>query len=73
MAEEKAEKSNFVVILVSMSIIAIVGVLLLKADETKHLVNPGAGTTLEGNAEALSGARRFSNDNMDKLEVGTSD
>ncbi len=73
MAEEKEEKSNFVVVFATMTILAVVGVLLLKADETKHLVNPGAGTTLEGNAEALHSAKRFSNDNMDKLEVGTSD
>jgi hypothetical protein len=68
MAEEKEEKSNFVVVFATLSIIAIIGVLLLKADETKHLVNPGAGTTLEGNAAALHDAKRFSNDNMGSLE-----
>ena len=68
MAEEKEEKSNFVVVFATVSIIAIIGVLILKGRETEHLTNPGAGTTLEGNAAALQGAKRFSNDNAGSLE-----
>ena len=70
MADQEAGKNNtFLITFASVSIIAIVLVLVLKGRETEHLVNPGAGTTLEGNAAALHGARRFSNDNESKLEV----
>lgn len=68
MAEDKEEKSNFLVVFATISIIAIVLVLVLKGRETEHLTNPGAGTTLDGNASALHDAKRFSNDNTGQLE-----
>ncbi|MCK5829073.1 MAG: hypothetical protein KAH20_02100 [Methylococcales bacterium] len=68
MAEEKEEKSNFLVVFATVSIAAIILVLVLKGRETEHLTNPGAGTTLEGNASALHEAKRFKNDNTGSLE-----
>lgn len=68
MAEEKQEKSNFLVVFAAVSIAAIVLVLILKGRETEHLTLPGAGSTLEGNASDLSGAKRFKNDNTGQLE-----
>lgn len=68
MAEEEKEKSNFLVVFATVSIAAIILVLILKGRETEHLVNPGAGTTLEGNASALKEAKRFRNDNTGELE-----
>lgn len=67
MAEEK-EKSNFLVVFATVSIAAIILVLVLKDRETDHLTLPGAGSTLEGNAADLSEAKRFRNDNTDQLE-----
>ncbi len=58
---ETAEKSNFNKILITCAVVSIALVLILKGRETEHLTNPGAGTTLEGNAAALSDAKRFSN------------
>jgi len=60
MAEEE-EKSNSTKILIIMTIIAVTLVLVLKADETKHLELAGAGTTLEGNASALQAVKRYDN------------
>ncbi len=59
MAEE--EKSNFTKILVVMTVISVVLVLTLKADETKHLQLAGASTTLESNAQALQSVKRYEN------------
>jgi len=59
MAEEK--KSNFMVIVAACAAVSITLVLVLKADETKHLEMKGSGTTLEGNASALHEARRYKN------------
>ena len=59
MAEKK--NNNFTIILASCAAISIALVLVLKADEVKHLEMKGAGTTLEGNAAALHEAKRFSN------------
>lgn len=59
MAEK--EKSNFTVIVAVMAVLSITLVLLLKADETKHLALKGAGTTLEGNAAVLHEAKRYDN------------
>ena len=58
---EKAEKSNFMVIVAVVAVLSISLVLMLKADETKHLEMKGAGTTLEGNAAALHEVKRFKN------------
>lgn len=63
MAEEK-KNNSFIITFATVSIIAIVLVLVLKGRETEHLTNPGAGTTLEGNAEALHGAKRFQNNSL---------
>ena len=59
MAEEK--KSNFLVIVAAFAAVSITLVLVLKADETKHLAIKGGGTTLEGNAAALHEAKRYKN------------
>ncbi len=59
MAEEK--KSNYGLIVGGFLVASVVGVLVLKADEVKHLELKGAGTTLEGNAQALSSAKKFEN------------
>jgi hypothetical protein len=45
--------------------LSIALVLMLKADEVKHLEMKGAGTTLEGNASALHEAKRFKNEMME--------
>jgi len=58
---EKKEKSNLTIIIAAMAAISITLVLVLKADETKHLAMKGGGTTLEGNAAALHEAKRFKN------------
>jgi hypothetical protein len=55
------EKSNLPIIIGAMAAISITLVLVLKADETKHLAMKGTGTTLEGNAAALHEAKRFKN------------
>jgi len=60
MAEQ--EKSNFYVILGICAALSITLVLMLKADETKHLELKGASTTLESNAAALHEVKRFKND-----------
>ena len=60
MAEEK--KSNFMIIVAAMAAVSITLVLVLKADEVKHLELKGGGTTLEGNASALHDAKRFKNE-----------
>ena len=58
---EKEENNNFVKIFAGVSIAAIILVLVLKDRETDHLSLAGAGSTLEGNASALSEAKRFEN------------
>ncbi len=58
---EQEEKSNFTKIVVVMAVISITLVLVLKADETKHLELAGASTTLESNAQALQSVKRFEN------------
>lgn len=68
MAEEKEEKSNVLVVFATVSIAAIILVLVLKGRETEHLTLPGAGSTLEGNASELHNAKRFKNDNTGSLE-----
>ena len=59
---EKEGKNNFMVIVAAFAAISITLVLVLKADETKHLEMKGGGTTLEGNASALHDAKRYKND-----------
>jgi hypothetical protein len=63
MAEEK--KSNFTLIVGACAVLSIALVLMLKADEVKHLELKGTGTTLEGNAAALHEAKRFKNERME--------
>jgi len=60
MAEEK-DSGNSTKVLIVMTIIAVTLVLVLKSDETKHLTLAGAGTTIEGNAEALQAVKRYDN------------
>ncbi len=61
MAEEKKEKSYLGIIVGVALAGSVIGVLTLKADEVKHLEMAGAGTTLQGNADALSAAKKFEN------------
>ena len=63
MAEKK--NNNFMIIVGAMAAVSITLVLVLKADEVKHLEMKGAGTTLEGNAAALHKAKRFKNEMME--------
>lgn len=60
MAEEKEEKSNFYLILGACAAISIVGVLILKGVETKHL-ETGPSASLEESADAISKATRYNN------------
>jgi uncharacterized spore protein YtfJ len=62
---EKEGKNNFTLIVGACAAISIALVLVLKADEVKHLELKGAGTTLEGNASALHEAKRFKNEMME--------
>ncbi|MCK4842912.1 MAG: hypothetical protein KAT04_13700 [Methylococcales bacterium] len=59
MAEK--EKSNFITIVAVMAVLSIALVMMLKADEVKHLEMKGANTTLESNAAALSSVKRYDN------------
>ena len=63
MAEKK--NNNFTIIVAAMAAVSITLVLVLKADEVKHLEMKGAGTTLEGNAAALHEAKRFKNESYE--------
>ena len=56
------QKNNLPLIIGAFAAVSITLVLVLKADEVKHLEMKGAGTTLEGNASALHEAKRFKND-----------
>ena len=60
MAEEK-KSNNFTLIVGACAAVSIALVLVLKADEVKHLELKGSGTTLEGNASALHEAKRYKN------------
>ena len=59
MAEK--EKSNFITIVAVMAVLSSALVMMLKADEVKHLEMKGANTTLESNAAALSSVKRYDN------------
>ncbi len=58
---EQEEKSNFTTIVAVMAVLSITLVLVLKDRETDHLTLAGASTTLESNAQALQGAKRYEN------------
>lgn len=56
---EKAEKSNYTKIVAAMAILSITLVMVLKDRETEHLEM--SSTSLQENANALSGAVRYQN------------
>ena len=56
---EQEEKSNFVTIVAVMAVLSITLVVVLKSRETEHLQY--SSTSLEENAAALSGAKKFEN------------
>jgi hypothetical protein len=62
---EKKERNNLGLIVGGFLVASVIGVLVLKADEVKHLEMAGAGTTLQGNADALSSAKKFENNFTD--------
>lgn len=59
MAEQ--EKDNTMLVVIGVTVIAIVGVLLLKADETKHL-KPAGETDVKAEAQTLKSHKDFNND-----------
>lgn len=57
----KEEKSNYTTIVAALAVASITLVLVLKDRETDHLAMAGASSTLESNATALQGVKRYSN------------
>ena len=57
----EAKRNNLAIIIGIMAALSITLVLVLKADETKHLALKGENTTLESNAAALHEAKRYKN------------
>ncbi len=58
---EQQEKDNTLTVIVSVTLIAIIGVFLLKQDETKHLKTSGE-TTAAAEAQVLAKHKDFNND-----------
>ncbi|QPK62003.1 hypothetical protein IVG45_14185 [Methylomonas sp. LL1] len=59
MAEQ--EKDNTMTVVIAVTLIAIIGVFLLKKDETKHLQMSGE-TTAAAEAQVLAKHKDFNND-----------
>ena len=59
MAEQ--EKDNTMTVVIAVTLVAIVGVFLLKKDETKHL-QYSAPTTASAEAQVLAKHKDFNND-----------
>ncbi|MGD0958371.1 MAG: hypothetical protein ABSB19_01045 [Methylomonas sp.] len=59
MAEQ--EKDNTMTVVIAVTLVAIVGVFLLKKDETKHL-NMSAQTTPQAEAQVLAKHKDLNND-----------
>ena len=66
MAEQ--EKDNTMTVVIAVTLIAIVGVFLLKKDETKHLNAYSAETSVQAEAEVLKGHKDFNNDVLSQAE-----
>ena len=65
MAEQ--EKDNTMLVVIGVTAIAIVGVLMLKADETKHL-KPAGDTNVKAEAQVLKGHKDFNNDALSQAK-----
>ncbi|MDD4913643.1 MAG: hypothetical protein PHW13_01225 [Methylococcales bacterium] len=59
MAEQ--EKDNTLTVVIAVTLVAIVGVFMLKKDETKHL-QYSAQTTPQAEAQVLAKKKDFNND-----------
>lgn len=59
MAEQ--EKDNTMAVVIGVTLVAIIGVFLLKADETKHLKYSGE-TSASAEAQVLAKHKDFNND-----------
>ena len=66
MAEQ--EKDNTMAVVIGVTLVAIIGVFLLKADETKHLANYSGETTAAAEAQVLSKHKDFNNDVLKAAE-----
>jgi preprotein translocase subunit SecG len=59
MAEQ--EKDNTLTVVIAVTVVAIIGVFLLKQDETKHLKYSGE-TSAQAEAQVLAKHKDFNND-----------
>ncbi|MDD2738129.1 MAG: hypothetical protein PHR94_04295 [Methylomonas lenta] len=66
MAEQ--EKDNTMAVVIGVTLVAIIGVFLLKADETKHLENYSGETTAAAEAQVLKAHKDFNNDVLKDAE-----
>ncbi|MCQ8129863.1 hypothetical protein [Methylomonas rivi] len=65
MAEQ--EKDNTMTVVIAVTVIAIIGVFLLKQDETKHLQMSGE-TSAAAEAQVLAKHKDFNNDVLKAAE-----
>lgn len=66
MAEK--EKDNTMTVVIAVTVIAIIGVFLLKQDEVKHLNNMSGETTAAAEAQVLKAHKDFNNDVLKSAE-----
>lgn len=59
MAEQ--EKDNTMTVVIGVTVVAIIGVFLLKMDETKHL-KPAGDSDVKAEAQVLKAHKDFNND-----------
>lgn len=60
MAEQ--QKDNTMAVVIGVTLVAIIGVFLLKQDETKHLNSYSSETTAAQEAQVLKNHKDFNND-----------
>ncbi|MBS3964540.1 MAG: hypothetical protein KGZ80_08615 [Methylomonas sp.] len=65
MAEQ--EKDNTMTVVIAVTLVAVIGVFLLKSRETEHLTRSG-DTTAAAEAQVLKKAKDFNNDVLKSLE-----
>ena len=66
MAEQ--EKDNTLAVVIGVTLVAIIGVFLLKADETKHLESYSGETSVAAEAQVLKAHKDFNNDVLKDAE-----
>lgn len=66
MAEQ--EKDNTMTVVIAVTLIAIIGVFLLKKDETKHLNAYSGETSAAAEAQVLKQHKDFNNDVLKAAE-----